>query len=164
MIRVRGAQPGDLEAITEIYNEAIETTTATFDTVAKSIEEQAEWFAAHGPKNPILVAERAGRVIGWAALSAWSDRCAYADTAEISIYVRESERGEGVGRRLIEAAVAAGREAGLHVILARITEGNAVSVHLHESVGFRTVGVMREVGRKFGRILDVTLMQLVYGD
>lgn len=162
VLSVRRAEPSDLGAITEIYNEAILTTVASFDTEPKTEEEQRAWFARHGPKHPILVAERDGTVVGWASLSEWSDRCAYADTAEISVYVKEEFQDRGIGRDLLEAAIAEGEKVGLHTVVARIVAGNDVSVHLHESAGFEHIGVMREVGQKFGRLLDVLLMQKIY--
>jgi phosphinothricin acetyltransferase len=162
MIIVRKATPDDLTAITEIYNQAILKTTATFDTEPKSLEEQKVWFESHGPKYPILVAEQDNKIVGWASLSKWSDRCAYSDTAEISLYIDEKERGKGIGRKLLETIVLEGEKAGLHSIIARIAEGNEMSIHLHKSVGFEHIGVMKEVGRKFGRLLDIYLMQRIY--
>ncbi len=164
MVTIRPAGWDDLPAITKIYNEAVLTTTATFDTEPKTVDQRADWFRAHGERHPVLVAEAGGQVVGWASLSAWSPRRAYDDTAEVSLYVLASQRGQGIGRRLMAAVLAAGRQAGLHTILARVTEGNAVSVGLHHSAGFELVGVMREVGFKFGRRLDVHLMQLVWPD
>ena len=161
-IAIRPARRRDLISITGIYNEAIETTNATFDTTLKTLKEQGDWFSRHGEKYPLLVAELDGKVTGWASLSQWSDRCAYSGTAEISLYVNSRNRGKGVGRRLLFEIVEAGRKAGLHTVIARISEGNAISVHLHESVGFEKVGVMREVGRKFGKLLDVHMYQLIY--
>jgi phosphinothricin acetyltransferase len=161
---VRRATRGDLPAITEIYNQAILRTTATFDTEPKNPSDQVGWFEAHGDRHPILVAVLEGRVVGWTSLSAWSDRCAYADTAEISTYVAEGFRGRGIGRRLKAAILDEAVRAGLHTLLARVVEGNAASVHLNEAFGFRTLGVMREVGLKFGRRLDVQLMQLMLGE
>jgi len=162
MITIRLADRPDLDVITTIYNEAVLTTTGTFDTKPKMLDEQQAWFEQHGGKYPLAVAEIEGTVIGWASLSRWSDRCAYTDTAEISLYVKQEHRGRGVGRRLMEAIVAEGRKGGVHSILARIAEGNEVSVMLHEAAGFHHVGVMKEVGWKFGRLLDVYLMQLVF--
>ncbi len=161
---IRQALIPDLKAITDIYNEAILTTVATFDTEPKSLAEQEAWFREHGANNPILVAELRGQIVGWASLSKWSDRCAYSDTAEISLYVRESHQGKGIGRELLRNILDKGRHAGLHTVIARIAEGNEVSVHLHESLGFRHVGIMKEVGKKFGQLLDVHLMQLIYED
>jgi len=162
MIIVRKATPDDLTAITEIYNQAILKTTATFDTEPKSLEEQEVWFSSHDHKYLVLVAEEDGKVIGWASLSKWSDRCAYSDTAEISLYVDEKERGKGIGRKLLETIVLEGEKAGLHSMIARIAEGNEMSIHLHQSVGFEHIGIMKEVGRKFGRLLDIYLMQKIY--
>ena len=162
MLIIKHAKLEDLEFITEIYNEAILRTVATFDTEPKTADEQKTWFAHHGPKYPVFVAELDGVIVGWASLSKWSDRCAYSDTAEISLYVKEEFRGKGIGRKLLESIIQKGHKVGLHTAIARITEGNEISVHLHESVGFQYIGVMKEVGRKFGKRLDVFLMQKIY--
>lgn len=162
MLTIREAVPEDLEPITAIYNDAILNTVATFDTEPKRVEDQQGWFASHGDKFPLVVAVLDHRVVGWASLSRWSDRCAYADTAELSVYVHEAYRGRGIGTALMRAVVHEGRTRGLHTILARIAEGNAISVRLHEAVGFHHIGTMREVGSKFGKRLDVQLMQLLF--
>ena len=110
----------------------------------------------------MIVAEVQGEVVGWASLSRYSDRLAYEKTAEISVYVKDGFRGRGIGRKLMEEIIARGRAAGLHTILARITASNEQSIYLHEAFGFQHIGVMREVGRKFGMLLDVCLMQLIF--
>ena len=161
MFTIKRATRQDLEAITEIYNQAILNTVATFDTEIKTAEGQQDWFEQHGDRHPILIAEQDGVLVGWASLSEWSDRCAYSDTAEVSLFVEESHRGKGIGRKLSEAIIKAGRDAGLHTIIARITEGNATSIHIAESQGFKHIGIMREVGRKFDKLLDVYLMQII---
>jgi phosphinothricin acetyltransferase len=162
MLTIRQATLPDLDAITEIYNEAILKTVATFDTQPKTLEEQKSWFANHGQKHPILVAQQDDLIVGWASLSMWSDRCAYSDTAELSLYVKGEHQGKGIGRKLAKAIIQEGQKAGLHSVMARITEGNKISLHLAESVGFKPVGIMKEVGRKFGKLLDVHLMQKIY--
>lgn len=162
MLTIKRATLVHLGVITEIYNEAILSTVATFDTEPRTIEEQKDWFDHHGPRYPILVAEVGGQVVGWASLSRWSDRCAYSDTAEDSLYVKEDYRGKGIGRKLLASMIEEGKRAGLHTVIARITAGNEVSIHLHESAGFQHIGIMREVGRKFGRLRDVYLMQKLY--
>ncbi len=162
MVAVRPAVPDDIPAITEIYNEAVLTTDATFDTVPRTLEQQAAWFKAHSDRNPVVVALENETVLGWASLGKWSDRAAYADTAEISVYVGSPYRYKGIGRQLMEEVIRKGEAAGLHTILSRITRGNDRSVRLHESLGFETIGVMREVGRKHGRLLDVLMMQKIY--
>jgi phosphinothricin acetyltransferase len=162
MPTTRKAALKDLVAITDIYNQAILNTTATFDTNTKTIDEQRAWFDKHGAEYPILVALEDNEIVGWASMSAWSDRCAYADTAEISLYVSEEHRGKGVGRKLSEAILKAGREAGLHTAIARIAGDNDISIRLAESLGFQHIGVMREVGRKFDKLLDVYMMQIIF--
>lgn len=162
MLKVRRAAFEDLSAITEIYNQAILKTTATFDTEPKTVENQKTWFENHGTKYLLLVAEEDGKVLGWASLSRWSDRCAYSDTAEISLYVDEKYRGKGIGKKLLRTIIQEGEKTGIHSVIARIAEGNETSIHLHQSVGFEHIGIMKEVGRKFGRLLDVYLMQKIY--
>ena len=161
-ILIRKASQKDLPMITEIYNEAINTTTATFDMTPKTIEEQRLWFADHGEKNPIMVVEQDGLVVAWGSLSKWSDRCTYTDTAEVSLYVKEPYREKGIGTRLLTELLEEGGRQGLHAIIARITEGNTHSLSLHESLGFFPIGVMREVGVKFGKRLDVHLLEKIF--
>ncbi len=162
MLTIRKAAIQDLRAITEIYNEAVLHTTATFDTTTKTIEEQREWYDKHGTRFPILVAEDDKKVIGWASLSAYSDRCAYSDTAEASIYIRTEDRGKGLGRKLSDAILKAGKETKLHTVILKIAEGNEASLKLAKSLGFKDIGTMKEVGKKFGKLLDVYLMQLIF--
>ena len=162
MITIRKATIDDIKDITSIYNEAILKTVATFDTEIKSIDEQKSWFKSHSLKNPIIVAEYNGNIAGWASLSLWSDRCAYSDTAEISVYVKEKYQKKGIGKKLMQEIVKDGEKSGLHTIIARITSGNELSVKLHKSVGFEHIGIMKECGNKFGKRLDVYLMQLIY--
>lgn len=162
MLTIRKAEIKDLAAITEIYNHAILHTTATFDTAPRTLEEQRDWFEKHGDKYPVLVALEDKKIIGWAAMSAYSDRCAYAATAEGSLYISEGQRGKGIGRKLSEAILKAGKEAGLHTAILRIAGDNDVSIRLAESLGFEHIGVMREVGEKFGKRLDVFLMQIIF--
>jgi len=162
MLTIRDATIDDLKAITDIYNEAILQTVATFDTEPKKYDEQRKWFTEHSAKNPLIVAVHDGDIVGWASLSKWSDRCAYSDAAEVSLYVKRTHQGKGIGRKLLEDVLTKGQKAGLHTVLARITEGNEISIHLHENLGFRYIGVMKEVGKKFGRLLDVHLLQKVF--
>ena len=137
---IRTADLPDLDAITEIYNEAILTTTATFDTQPKSRAEQIEWFKSHDARHPILVAEMQGKIVGWASLSKWSGRCAYADTAETSFYVQDVYRGQGIGRTLKEAIIEKARQLRFHSLIARVAQESAASMHLNERFGFVQVG------------------------
>jgi len=158
---IRRAELGDLAAITDIYNEAILTTTATFDTDPKTADQRLEWFRGHDDRHPIMVAVLGGQVVGWASVSKWSDRQAYDDTAETSFYVKSDFRGRGIGRQLKLAIIGEARRLGFHTLIARVAEGNDASLHLNESCGFVHIGTMREVGRKFGRFLDVHILQKI---
>jgi phosphinothricin acetyltransferase len=161
-MNIRKATHSDAQAIAIIYNEAIENTTATFDTEPKSISNREEWLEQHSDKYPVIVTELDGVVAGFASMTRWSDRAAYDDTAEISIYILPYYHNQGIGKKLMQAIIEAGKQGGLHCVLSRITQGNDKSIYLHQQFGFRTVGIMQEVGKKFGKILDVTMMQLIY--
>jgi L-amino acid N-acyltransferase YncA len=95
-------------------------------------------------------------------MTRWSDRAAYDDTAEISIYIIPQQHNKGLGNLLMQAIIEKGKQGGLHCILSRITEGNDKSIYLHQKFGFEMVGVLKEVGKKFGNILDVTILQLLF--
>ena len=162
MLEIRRATIHDIPEITEIYNDAILKTVATFDTETKTVEDRRAWFEHHGMNYPVLVAVEDGAVKGWASLTPWSDRCAYAGTVENSVYVKEEYRCKGIGKKLLDALLEAGRKAGFHTVIARIAETNDVSIHLHEAAGFKHIGVIEEVGVKFGKLLDVYMMQKIY--
>ncbi|OGC42420.1 GNAT family N-acetyltransferase [candidate division WOR-3 bacterium RBG_13_43_14] len=158
-MEIRLARLDDLPAITEIYNNAIMKTAATFDTEPRSMKQQEIWFNSHTSRFPIRVAEKDKTVIGWAAVSVFCDRCAYNATGEVSLYISENYRNKGYGRKLLEELIKVTEQLDYHVLIARIAEGNQASIHLFESLGFFHVGVMKEVGYKFNRLLDVYLMQ-----
>ena len=160
-LQIRRATIDDVAAITEIYNEAILTTTATFDTEPKTLAERTMWLRSHDDRFPVFVGVLGGKVVGWACLSAWSDRCAYAETAETSFYVKSDYRGKGIGRKLKEATIAEARRLNFHTLIARVAEGSSESLHLNESTGFAQVGKLKEVGVKFGKRLDVHILQLM---
>lgn len=160
-ICVRLATPDDSEAIRAIYNREVTGSTVTFDLVARTERDQQQWMSAHSGAHPAVVAVEAGgsEVIGFGSLSAYRSRPAYATTVEDSVYVRHDQRGRGVGRAVLEELVALATAHGFHTIMARIVGGHDASIGLHQSCGFTLVGIEREVGRKFGRWLDVALMQ-----
>lgn len=161
-MKIRSATITDIPEITAIYNDALVNTTATFDTEEKNVEDRMRWFEQHGEKYPVIVAVEKDQVVGWASLSRWSDKCAYDDTAEISIYVHHDFRGQGIGKLLLQEVMEYGRKGGLHCVLSRITSGNDASIHMHELAGFEHAGILKEVGRKFDRLLDVYMMQFIY--
>ena len=159
LVTIRRARLEDAASIARIYNEAILTTVATFDTEPKTVEERVQWLQSHDDRHPIFVAEVEGAVVGWASITLWSDRPAYADTAETSFYVHSAHRGRGIGRKLKESTIEEARRLGYHTLIARITEGSTESLHLNESAGYVHVGTLKEVGRKFGKLLDVHILQ-----
>ncbi len=152
---IRDVTSADAAAIAEIYNHAVLTTTASFDLEPKTVDDRRLWLEARSPVHPVIVAEIDGTIAGWGALSPYSERPAYAATAELSIYVHSAYRGLGVGRTLTRALIERGRLAALHVLLARICTENEASIAMVRSLGFTEAGTMHAVGRKFGRWLDV---------
>lgn len=156
---VRLAELDDVPAIAEIYNEAILTTTATFDTEPKTLVDRVAWLQSHDERHPVLVAVADSAVVGWACLTRWSDRPAYDATAETSFYVHSTHRGQGIGRLLKQAIIDEARRLNYHTLIARTAEGSHESLHLNQSFGFRLVGTLKEIGHKFGRCLDVHVMQ-----
>ncbi|MEU9449843.1 N-acetyltransferase family protein [Streptomyces sp. NPDC048277] len=163
VVTVRPARPGDAEAVRAIRNHAIEHSTALWTETPQSPAEGAAWFTAHLERGSAFVAEVAdapGEVAGFAVYGPWRELDGYRHTVEDSLYVREGRHGLGIGSALLDALIASAREAGHHVVIADIEAGNTASVRLHERFGFEHVGTVREVGTKFGRWLDLTIMRL----
>ena len=185
-VRTRLATNDDAEAIRVIYNAEVVGSTVTFDMVPRSPSDQLAWLVEHGGAHPAIVAvdENEGRedagesgdsggvvggevvggrvvggVLGFASVSPYRNRPAYSTTVEDSVYVRPDCRGQGVGRLLLSDLVELTAAHGFHCVMARIVGGHEASIALHRSCGFQLVGVEREVGRKFGRWLDVVVMQ-----
>ena len=162
MIHVRPATEADLPDITDIYNEAILTTNATFDVEPKSLEDRRAWFAHHAGRYGVLVAEEDSRILGWGSLSTLGSRPGWRYSVEDSVYVRVSDRGRGVGGALLDRLVVEARRLGFHAVVARIVSCNEPSVKLHARLGFQMVGTWREVGWKFDSWLDLVIMELVF--
>ncbi len=169
-IIVRGALPGDAEAIRTIYNYEVLHTTATFDLVPRSLDDQQQWLAARSGAFSAIVAVDTAQpdptggepaVVGFAALSPYRERAAYRTSVEDSVYVRRDRGGEGIGTRLLEALLDIAEGSGFHAVFARIEASGSASRALHARCGFELVGIERETGRKFNRWLDVALMECV---
>ena len=159
-MHVRLARSSDAEAIRSIYNAEVTGSTATFDLVPRTLEEQLVWLAAHrGPYPAVVASDGSDAVLGFGCLSVYKDRPSYATTVEDSVYVDGNHRGEGVGRAIMERLVELAVGHGFHSVIARIGGDNLASIALHQACGFSVVGVEREVGRKFNRWLDVTVLQ-----
>jgi L-amino acid N-acyltransferase YncA len=156
---VRLAQPTDAEAIRAIYNAEVVGSTATFDLVPRTPPEQVAWLDEHrGPYPAVVAVDGDDVVLGFGSLSVYRDRPAYATTVENSVYVGAGHRGKGVGRALLGELVNLATQHGFHAVIARVGGGNEASIALHEACGFRMVGVEEEVGRKFNRWLDVSVL------
>ncbi|WP_437542535.1 N-acetyltransferase family protein [Sorangium sp. So ce367] len=159
-VLIRLATEADLSAIEEIYAFYVERSTCTFATTVPTPAERRAWLAAHGPLHPATVAvEGDGTVVGWGSLSLWNPREAYARSVENSVYVRDGLHRRGLGRRLLADLVSRAISLGHRTIIAQIAGDQAASVALHRALGFEDAGLLRDVGHKFDRWLDVILMQ-----
>ena len=157
---IRRAEIADAEGIRLIYNQAVTETTHTFDLVPRTLEDQKKWIAQRqGSLAAIVAVGDDGTILGFASLSRYKDRPAYSTTVENSVYVATHAHRQGVGGALMEALIQVATDHGYHSIMARIADAQDASITLHTKHGFELVGVEREIGRKFGRWLDVALMQ-----
>jgi phosphinothricin acetyltransferase len=152
-IAVRSARADDAASICAIYNYHVTDTTVTFDETSLAAREMARLIRA--ATLPWLVVEDAGVLAGYARAAPWKTRSAYRHTVEGSVYVEPQLQRRGYGRRVYAALLAELRSRDVHVVLAGIALPNPASIALHEALGFVPAGVMREVGWKFGRWVDV---------
>jgi phosphinothricin acetyltransferase len=165
IITLRLAAVGDAEQIREIYNHEVLNSVATFDLVPRTLADQQEWLMARSGAFATIVAIDAdtateGRgVVGFGALSPYKERAAYRTSVENSVYVHSDHQGRGIGRLLLTELLATAARSGFHTVFARINAAGQASIALHQGCGFEPVGTEREVGRKFGRWHDVTVMQ-----
>ena len=158
--RTRLVERRDADALRAIYNIEVLESTVTFDLRPRSLAEQLAWIDEHSGGHPAIVAvDGADEVVGFASLTPYRPRPAYATTVEDSVYVRRDLRGHGVGRLLLGELVQRARDHGFHSVIARIVGDHDASIALHRACGFEQVGREVEVGRKFNRWLDVVVMQ-----
>ena len=154
-ISIDDMQPGDWPSVRAIYLEGIATKNATFETEAP---EWDAWDRGH-LKVCRFVARASGTVAGWAALSPVSARRVYAGVAEVSLYVAESARKRGIGKRLFRVLIDASEKAGIWTLQGGIFPENTSSIAIHESCGFRIVGRRERIGKMDGLWRDVVLME-----
>jgi L-amino acid N-acyltransferase YncA len=159
---VRPARPEDAAAVAGIYNEGIEDRVATFETDPRAAADMAARIG--DPRQPLLVAERDGEVVGWASVARFRDRCVYAGVGEYTVYVARAARGGGVGRALLEALVPAAEDAAYHKLVGQLFTSNAGSIALARSCGFREVGVHLRHGRLDGDWRDVLVVERLLGE
>ena len=156
-MEIRHAVEKDLEALTGIYNHYVIETPITFDLEPKSIEQRAEWLSHYSTtgRYQLLVASKDGILIGYAGSGKFRDKQAYETSIETTIYLDPNAQHKGTGSLLYDALFNALASEDIHRAYAAITQPNAASVALHEKFGFYSVGLYKEVGRKFGRYWDV---------
>jgi phosphinothricin acetyltransferase len=152
---VRHLAPADWPEVATIYAEGIATGNATFET---SVPVWESWNASHLAEHRFVATENE-RVIGWIALTAYSDRCCYDGVADLSVYVAAEARGRGIGKLLVDCAVESSERAGIWTLQAGVMAENAASLALHHSCGFRVVGVRERIGQLHGTWRDVVLLE-----
>jgi L-amino acid N-acyltransferase YncA len=144
-----------------IYNEGIEEREATFETRPRGADEAAAWIAEC---RPLVVAEDGdGKILGFARVSAYSDRCVYEGVGEHGVYVATAARGRGVGRLLLEALSEAAERAGYYKLTSRMFATNGASRAVHLAAGFEEVGIQRRHGRLDGEWRDCVLVERLLG-
>ena len=159
---IREAIGEDAEAIRSIYNREVENETSTMDLVPRTLEVQREWIAARsGAFCAIVAVDSAGTILGFGALSEYKDRSGYRSTVENSVYVHREVARRGIGKQLLLHLIETATVSGFHSVIARIESQSLASRGLHESCGFELVGVERQVARKFGKWLDIAVMQKI---
>ena len=161
MMLVRDATAADLAAILPIHNQAVRETTAIWRTVESDMADRETWLTGRAAAGfPVLVAEINGAVAGYGSYGDFRTGQGYHLTVEHSVYVAQGAQGRGVGRALLAALIERAQGQGRHAMIAGIEAGNAASIGLHISLGFVEVGRLPQVGAKFGRWLDLVLLQL----
>ncbi|MEU4014357.1 N-acetyltransferase family protein [Microbacterium sp. NPDC028030] len=164
-VRIRDAETADLETITAIHNHAVLHTTAIWNEHEIDLADRVAWLADRTSRGyPVIVAVDGAGVLGYASYAQWRPHSGYRHTVEHSVYVLDGQHGRGIGTALMTALIERARTAGMHAMIAGIESGNAASITLHERLGFVEVGRMPQVGAKFGRWLDLSMMQLVLDD
>ena len=160
--RIRTAIEADLDAIREIYNHYVRTSTCTFQLDPDTEVERLAWFRGRTERHPVVVAVEGTAVIAWGSLSPWRSRCAYAHSVEASVYVRHDRHRRGLGKAILRELVDRAEELGHRVVIGGACTEHPASIGLQESVGFQHVGLFRQVGYKFDRWLDVAYLQVTF--
>ena len=161
-ISIRSANARDFSAITAIYNHAILNGTGTFETeIVTEVEMERRWLEVVKKSLPYLVAENMdGQLIGYGYMGSFRTRAAYRYTVEDSVYIDPEWVGQGVGQALLQGLISALEKTEVREIIAMIGDSaNLGSIRLHEKLGFAHVGVLQNSGFKFGRFVDVVMMQ-----
>jgi L-amino acid N-acyltransferase YncA len=155
-LTIRPARAEDLPAIVDAYNAGIAERVATFETTPRAVKDIAHWIE---DGQPIIVAEREGRILGWARAGSYSDRCVYQGVGEHAVYVHPDGRGQGIGRMLLVQLCAESERQGLYKLTSRIFTDNGPSLAAHRSAGFEEVGIQRRHGKLDGQWKDCVLVE-----
>jgi L-amino acid N-acyltransferase len=159
---IRPANEQDIPAITAIYNEIVASSNAVWTEKRDTEADRLAWMTARRELGyPVLVATEGTAVVGYGTFGDFRAWPGYRYSVEHSVYIHSDHRGHGLGRLIVGELVSAATALGKHVLIAGIDGGNQASIRLHASMGFAEVARMPEVGRKFGRWLDLVFMQRV---
>ena len=159
-LMIREATSDDAEAIRLIYNHEVENETSTMDLVPRTLETQREWIAARsGAFCAVVAVDTSETVLGFGALSEYKDRSGYRSTVENSVYVHRDVARRGIGKQILLHLLETATVSGFHSVIARIEAQSLASRGLHSSCGFELVGIEKQVARKFGKWLDIAVMQ-----
>jgi L-amino acid N-acyltransferase len=159
---VRSASENDIPEILEIYNDAVLNSTATFERNPQTIESRRIWYQAHDANHPLIVAEDNHKsIIGYCSLSKFQSNSGYSRTLELSVYVKEQNRRQGVATILMKEILVIAKRIGVHAIISSISADNVASVKLHEKLGFEKVAQLKQVGYKFSKWHDTCYYELI---
>jgi len=158
---IRTVDLSDCKSIADIYNYYIEATAITFEETPLTVPEMQNRVSGIRELFPYLVYEECGEIFGYAYVDSFHSRSAYRFTLEDSIYLRNGCQGKGIGRALLDELLNEVKKRDTHSIMAKITLPNEKSIKLHEAFGFKNVGTLKEVGRKFDKWLDVGYWELI---
>jgi L-amino acid N-acyltransferase len=162
---IRDAIIADAAGILPIYNHAALETTAIWNEGASDLAGREAWLAARQHDGfPVLVAEIGQAIVGYGSFGAFRAFDGYRHTVEHSTYVHPDHQRLGIGRAMLVALIQRARDGGKHAMIGAIESGNTASIALHESLGFRQVGLLPQTGAKFGRWLDLALLELILDD
>lgn len=162
MLIIQPADLGHIPAIRDIYNDAVNNSTAVWTSIPSTLQERTAWWHSRQNSNfPVLVARIDQQILGYASYGAFRASDGYRHTAELSIYIRSEERSKGIGSALMRALIDEARYNEIHVLIGAVEAQNTASLRLHEAFGFTQSGYLPQVGYKFDRWLDLILMQLI---
>lgn len=160
-MEIRDSKVSDVKAINDLINYYVINTNVNLDYEPKSVTQRMKWYEEHTKPYPILVAEEEGVVLGFVSLSKLYEKKGFLRSAELSIYVNPTRRGEGIGLILMEEIIKRAKEDGkIKTIVSLISSDNYPSIQLHKKMGFEETGCYKNIAEKFNEIIDVTILQL----